>query len=632
MGEARRAKVSRRQSRRQDRGGASPGAQQADAAPIRARDTWPLALVLAAAAVFRLAYLVQYRARSVFFDTPFFDALTYDRWARRIAAGELVSAEPFYFAPGYPYALAAVYAIVGASPLVVYALQLGLGLLNIVLVHRIAVAAFGHRAGIWAVLLAALYAPFPFLETKLMSATLALSLLLLALLALQRARGEGGSRRWLVAGALLGATSLVRPETLLFGPFVLVWIARWGPSSARARALAATILVAGWVVAIAPATIHNMRAGGGLTLISSQGGVTFFQANNPRANGLYVPLLEEGFSGHPRLQAIEEQELAERALGRPLSRSEVTAYWFGRGLTFIRDDPGRFLWLLGAKLVRFLGSYEYSTEYNLQVEREDVWLLRLPFVPFALLFALAVPAVGRGLGPGGWLLLFAALANLIAVLLFYVSSRYRLPSVPPLIVLGGATLTLLADALRARRLRVVWGTVAVVTVVFLLAHFEKDDASAVQEASNHVNVATAWVKNGAHERAVEEYRRALALREARPDTWQSLGRSLRALGRRDEAAAAFAEAARQRPTFFEAHALEGLMHEELGDWERARSAYVRAERLRPDDFEIHLRLGRVLGRLGDRAAGIQHLDRALALRPGEEAARQERQTLLDSAP
>ena len=69
--------------------------------------------------------------------------------------------------------------------------------------------------------------------------------------------------------------------------------------------------------------------------------------------------------------------------------------------------------------------------------------------------------------------------------------------------------------------------------------------------------------------------------------------------------------------------LDGLsvsLLEETGDWAGARAAYEKAEALRPDDFEVQLGLGRVAARAGDRAAALRHLDRALQIRPGNQAA------------
>lgn len=608
----------------------------------------PLLALLAAAAVFRIAYFYQYRARSVLFEAPLLDAAVYDAWARRIAGGEWASPEPFYFAPGYPYALALFHALFPSALPAVYWFQLLCGLVCIALIHHLARAAFGRSAALFAAALAALYASFPFFETKPMSPTLALTLLLVALAALEAAARRPAGWRWASAGALLGLTSLVRPETLLAAPFFVFWVYRWAVppgrpwgAPARGAAVAAALLLGGWVVAISPATIHNLRTGGGSNLISAQAGITFYQANNERARGLYSALSKQGFTGAPDKQAQEERVLAEKALGRPLSRSEVTSYWFGRGLAFIRERPERFLWLLGMKLLRFAGSYEYSVEYVLYVERESVWLLWFPFVPFALIFALALPTLvsrpaansaSRRPGPqrlnaAGGLLATTLVANLAVVLTFYVSSRYRLASVPPLMAFAGATLAgIAADWKAGRRARA--GTVAgAVAAVFLLFHFEQDSSARFEEANVHFNTGNVWAEKNLHEEAVNEYRRAIAMDGSRYQFHFNLGNSLRDLGRRAEAAEAYAQAAKRRPQFVNAHARQGQMLLETGDLAGARQAYERVVQINPDHFDAHLRLGRIAARLGDRKTAIEHLDKAIALKPDSQAARDERAKL-----
>ena len=130
-------------------------------------------------------------------------------------------------------------------------------------------------------------------------ATLALTLLLLSLAVLGAAAERSSWWRWAVGGALLGATALARPETLLVGPPLLLWIVWQGRRDWRATLVAASCVAIGAGLAIAPCAIHNVRNGGGATLISSQGGLAFYQSNNPRARGFYTFLTEEGFTGSP---------------------------------------------------------------------------------------------------------------------------------------------------------------------------------------------------------------------------------------------------------------------------------------------------------------------------------------------
>lgn len=659
--------MGRERRRKPPAGSAAVPVSAGERVPAGRRVPAALIAILGGAALFRAAYFLEYRWRSVFYDTPFLDAAIYDAWARRLAAGEGSPPEPFYFAPGYPYALGLLYRLFSPSLAVVYVVQFALGVASIALIHHLARLAFGSRAALWAAGLAALYASFPFLEAKVMSASPALALLLGSLALLAWAGRRGGAWRWAASGLLLGLTSLVRPETLLTAPFVLVWIHRWGVpppaegiaspwrrAPSRAAAAAAGLLAAGWVAAILPAVAHNVRNGGGSTLISSQGGITFYQSNNPRARGLYVFLSREGFSGAPERQAQEEKAIAEKALGRPLSRSEVSAYWFGKGVEFIRERPGRFLWLLGMKLLRFVGSYEYSTEYILYVERETVRLLWAPFVPFALIVALAVPALARSLAGGrggaqetagaeepparlnaaGGLLLLTLAANVATVLAFYVSSRYRLPSAPPLMAFGGATLARATASWRSGRGSSALATAAVIGGVFLLGHSEKDASATIQEANVHYNVGNLWAGKKRHDRALDEYRRAIEMDDTRYEFRFNMANSLRDLGRHAEAAAAYgiaAEMASAKPHLrgdtFRARVRQGQMLEKAGDWAGSRAAFLQAEAIRPDDFEVHLGLGKAAARLGDRAEAVARLDRALQIRPDSEAARAERARL-----
>lgn len=642
-------KASQRKKDATARGAKPPEATAAEprvAAPDDGNGAAPfptaLLILLGVGAVFRLAYFLQYRTQSILFDSPILDAAVYEAWARRIAAGEWAPPGPFYFAPGYPYALALFHALFPWPLPAAYVFQLVCGLACIALIHRLTRAAFGGRAALFAAVLASLYAAFPFFETKPMATTLALTVLLAALAVLEAAARQTAAWRWATAGLLLGLTSLFRPETLLAAPFFVFWIYRWAAPAARAwgapsrGAVAATaLLLAAWAVAISPATLHNLRAGGGSNLISSQGGITFYQANNERARGLYSALSRQGFSGAPDRQEEEEKALAEKALGRPLSRSEVTSYWFGRGLAFVREQPGRFLWLLGMKLLRFAGSYEYSTEYILYVERENVWLLWLPFVPFALILALAVPSLvvppaarrdGRRHGPrrlnaAGGLLAVTLAANVAVVLIFYVSSRYRISSVPALTAFAGATLaSLWSDGKAGRRSRagIVAGSVA---VLFVLLHFEKDSSATFEEANAHFNIGNVWAEKKLHEEAVKEYRRAIAMVGSRYQYHVNLGNSLRDLGRHAEAAEAYGQAGALRPRFANAHLQRAQMLVETGDWAGARQACERVLEIKPDQFDAHLLLGRIAARLGDRKAAVEHLDRAMALRPDSQAAR-----------
>lgn len=524
-----------------------------------------LIVLLFLAAALRILYLADVQAHSIYWDALMLDAALYDDQARLVLSGDWLGGAGVYTLPPlYPYVVAGLYFLFGPHLLVVRLFQLALGLINVALVASIGRAAFGRRVGLIAAGLVVLYGPFLFMEAKLMGTTLGvtlgLCLLRLLMTAQEReATGEGGSPMiWGGSGLLLGMTALARPETLLFAPLAAGWAAR----VTRRPWRSAGLLLAGVALAVAPVAIRNVAVSGEWSpanLISSQSGITFYQANNPRAGGVYVFLGPEGFSGDPRRQADEEQHLAERATGGPMTRSQITRYWMGRGLEWIASDPGAFLFLEARKLARYLGSYEYSTEYIYRVEREWVRTLWIPFLPFAAISCLAlaglVAFIREGPRPGGSILALFILANLAASLMFYVSSRYRLPAVPAMIVLAalGADRIgqVLAGSRPGQRRWLVAGAVAL-ALLFVGLHVPLDTRHLSQESHAHQNAGTLTYERGAFADAAGHYRRAV---EIRPRNWRSLyglGQALEAQGLEEEAIDAYRKALLLRRRFPEA--------------------------------------------------------------------------------
>ena len=537
---------------------------------------WPLVAVILAGVALRVAYLLDYRAHSVFWDAMLLDAEIYDAWARRIAEGDWLSgSDVFTLPPLYPYFLAVLYKVAGYSHVAVYVLQSMMGLANLYLIWSIGRKVFAGAVPLIAVALAVLYGSFMFMESKLLSTTLALTLGL-SLMRLMLVAGEHQTLAlWGACGLLLGVTALARPETLLFAPLALWWILRVtrAPDRLVRRArtdqfdlagrqpwFAAAVFTAFVIIAVSPATLRNWVVTGDWSLsnlISSQAGITFHQSNNPKARGLYVFLDEEGFSGDPTAQAAEEKTLAEKATGRPMKRSEVTRYWMNRGLDWIFANPGKFLLLEAKKLQRFLGSYEYSTEYIIYVERETVrtlWLCSLPFGVIAALGLIGILARFREkLDSPAMLLMAFVAANFTVVMLFYVSSRYRMPSAPFLILFAGSAIDRLArgfrSPLRADRTEA-WMFTAVALVLLGIFQSQVDQSARVQEANVHYNAGNKYYGKQLFEEAVVEYRRAVAMDASNWRAYFNMGNTLgERLNRPAEAIEAYRGVLRKNPGF-----------------------------------------------------------------------------------
>ena len=528
---------------------------------------------MAVAAAMRVLYLFDYHDHSVYWGAMLLDAEIHDEWARQLSSGAWLGGnDVFTLPPLYPYFLAVLYTIAGASYPVVYITQAALGLTSLWLIHSIGAKAFGERVAVIATALAALYGSFMFMESKLMSTTLAVTLGL-TLIRLLLAAGERQTLTlWGCCGALLGITALARPEVLLFAPLAGLWIRRVTkrPDVKRSSARIDQYALAGrqsWfalsvfavfiVVAVAPATLRNWVVTGDWSLsnlISSQAGITFYQSNNARGNGLYIFLSKEGFSGNAKTQAAEEKQIAEKQAGRELKRSEVTRHWMAKGFDWILGNPGRFLLLEGRKLQRFLGSYEYSTEYILYVERETVRSLWLAPIPFGLITALGgaglVMQYRKGFPQAANLLALFVLANLLGVLAFYVSSRYRMPAAPFLILFAAVAIERIASSLRSpiaaqRTEAIVYGVI--VLVLFPVLHFQVDQSSRIQEANTHYNIGNLWFNGKQYDNAIGAYQRALGGDKTNWRAWYNMGNALHAAGRTPEALEAWRETLKRNP-------------------------------------------------------------------------------------
>jgi tetratricopeptide (TPR) repeat protein len=124
------------------------------------------------------------------------------------------------------------------------------------------------------------------------------------------------------------------------------------------------------------------------------------------------------------------------------------------------------------------------------------------------------------------------------------------------------------------------------------------------------------LRAGDPQAAVTHVERAVALAPARADCRNSLGFALRALGRNDDAAAAFRAAAALDPNFTEAHYQLGNLLREAKRNTEAEASYRRVLALQPDHHQAHNNLGAALGELRRFEEAATHFRRAAELKPG----------------
>jgi hypothetical protein len=379
------------------------------------------------ALLLNLLLLADYRD-DPFFDAYVSDALSYDAWADRLAANGLGAEPVFHQSPLFPLLLARVYAAVepGARRLAALALQAFLTAGAIALLVPLGRVWFrSTSAGVAAAVLALLHGPVLFWSLKLLPLPLALLTQAAALLALGVARERRGPAIAFGCGLLWGVACLARSEMLLFLPLALAALA-FVPPSGRARSVRLLALLAGVGFVVAPATAHNL-ARGDRVLIGAAGGENLFIGNQRGATGGHKAL--DPRAGDLFSQRELGRQLAAEALGPDPRPSEVSRYWARRALDEVRSDVPAWLVLESRKAARVLHPGDPTDMYSLPLERQrflaTLQLLRFPY--WGLLF-LAV--IGAALAPrSAWPLLAFLGVHVMVLLLFFVSTRLRLPLV-----------------------------------------------------------------------------------------------------------------------------------------------------------------------------------------------------------
>ncbi len=595
--------------------------------------------LLPLAAAVRIFYLMKLSA------TPLarhliVDEAGYDLWAKSIAGGEILQSGPFYQAPLYPYLLGTWYAIFGDNLLVIRILQLLLGLISVALLYWIGVRVFGLTAGRVAGAGAALYLPFLFYEGQILKTTLALTVTLLLLVALLRAAEKSRRGRWFAAGLILGGLVLLRGNALLYLPFLFLWQllrkteTETSPPFSRHRLHAAGLLLAGTLVAVSPATIHNLATGGELILTTYQGGTNFYIGNHPGAQGIYTPIRQGRET--PAFEGLDATEEASRRSGETLSPAAVSRFWFREGLRFAGEHPGEFWRLQGIKLLLAWNQREIPDAWDFNFLAARIAPLGWPLptfgwvAPLALLgLALCYPWRGA---PG--LVAWMTLATTLSISPFYIFARYRLPLAPLSLLLAGYAVSRGVSAMKRREFKL--AAVGVVALVPCLAVVHLDIARfglTFTDEVGHQNLGFLHLRDGRADLAEASFHRAIKINPDITNAWLALARIHAEAGRRSAEAetlvSLLGHVDRRRADGFEIldpaaeasgrQSLARLLRTDLRNNEAAR-LFRQAADLLPGDSTALIELGitlRLAGRLGEAADAYYE---ALERDPGEPLA------------
>ena len=479
----------------------------------------------------------------------------------------------FHQAPLYAYALAAMRLVAGDGFWGIGLCQAMLGVANVALVYLLAARLFGGAVPVIAALGAALYGPFLLHETLVLRDTLGVTLSLLLLWWLAGC-DDARALPWLVAGWLFALALLAREATLVFGPFVALWIARRFGRHPRALATVALAFVAGVSVGLAPLVARNVVVGAPPLSLSTRGIEAFVYGNaaDSAVIGLTLP--------------AASRSILEQADGRLGTAIRLT----------LATYQGDWLRLVGNELFKLraiFARYEPMDNVNWYYFAD-----RSPLLRFSLHFesVLALGLVGlwldRQRAVRHRLLRYFLLASAGALMYSTIVGRYRLPAVAVLLLYAGVTVEWTAREVAAGRWRrAAIAGLAAVGVAAASAHLlPSAERRQRYRADEFLLAAEVHYRHGRAERALEELRAGLDTAYGGPDQQTLPGgypnlavtftRLAHELGRDADAAVALERVAASHPADGELERIIGFVYRDgLGRTEEAEKHFTRARTL-----------------------------------------------------
>ncbi len=569
---------------------------------------------------FTLRFIFFYQmANSPIAEMVIEDSKTYHDWALRIAGGDWMGTDVFYALPLYPYLLGLIYTIFGSYLQVAKFIQILIGTMSCGLIFLLGRRLFNVSVGLMAAFLMAIYGWLIVYDSAILSPVLIIFLDALVLLYLLRLeKRSSGWVGWFGGGLLIGITTAASAHILPFIPLVVVWLfVNPAFRTNRPRWISAAVYLLGVIIALAPITIHNWQVGDDFVPLTAHGGINFFIGNNPHSRGVFEPppILR---SGGATLRH-DAEKIARKALGRELKPSEVSAYWFNQGFTFIREQPLKFCGLFYRKFTIFWDNLEIADVIHPYFFIKVAPILKIPFLVFGWIapFALLGLALSWKRRARIFLIYFFIGGYIFSIVLYFINSRYRLPLVPFLLIFAAYSFYWWWEKIKAGR----WISIAIsigVLAGFILwvnPQLITKPRFVLNMGAGYNHLGAYYSQKGDMERALVEFKEALRLEPYRAEAHYNLANIQFKMGNLDEAEEGYRNAIKRNPYYDSAHLALAMVYERKGETEKARYKYLEIIKNLPSNTRAYLGLVRLLLTTDRPDEAIRILNQAISIQP-----------------
>lgn len=587
---------------------------QIEGAFFKSTTVWLGIAVFVLAFCVRGIYLCESSDNPTFY-APVVDSLTYEQMAKGLVEEGKLTDEFFWQPLFYPMMLAGVYKLTGSIILVMKILQAVLGAVTCVLVYHLGKKLLGIKGGVIAGVITAVYMPLVFFEGELLVAGWAAFWAVVLVLAFLRARERPSFLNLILVG-FCGVMSIVaRPVFLPFFAVACVWLTvgllKDKTGLGRILLAAGGVLLGFWIIG-APVEYLSYRVTGRARLLPHSGGINFYVGNNPNYSDTINTRPGIGWkklTELPRQHGIED-------------RHGMEEFFFNKTVAYAKSEPLSFLKGMVYKTAQFMNSREMPRNVDVYLFSRWSGLLKVGMwkagrfgFPFGILLPLAVLGLVHRWRKWPMVLWLFILFYPAAVILVFVTSRYRVPITGVVSIFAAAGLLSVMEVIRNRQ----WVTITIVAAACAVCwgagqfYEEKLD----YEPELYYGLGDSLDKHDQTKAGIEAYRKAVNLRRDYVEAQHNLGLLLYDVGRPEEASKHYKVALESDPDNAAIHDDLGMVYFAMRRVHEAIAEYRKAIELDPEESRPYDNMGTALLNVNKVDEAVLYYKKAAELSPDD---------------
>ena len=215
------------------------------------------------------------------------------------------------------------------------------------------------------------------------------------------------------------------------------------------------------------------------------------------------------------------KQIAEKESGKKLTPSQVSRYWFRKGLKFIKNNFPDYLLLELKKLIKIFSGHDYSSMYHYKFEKQNFTpILNILF--FNFYFVLPFALFGMILLLKDWKKYYPLYMMIFIIvfhmMIFFVVTRFRLTFIPVFIVFSVIGFLEFFKRIVKKQVAVknkrkiyiiILGITTIVTLIVFISDYHKSSPDHVL----HFLVGEHYFEKEQYKKASEAYQKSINIRK-----------------------------------------------------------------------------------------------------------------------